>query len=56
MTTVTVADVQVDWRELDRILCLADIRQDRSQADDAAVLRERLWVAHEEWLARRYAR
>jgi hypothetical protein len=56
MTTVTVADVpHVDWVELDRILCLADIRLERSQADDAGVLRDRLWEAHEAWLRRRWS-
>ena len=56
MTTVTVADVHVDWVELDRILSLADIRLERAQADDAGVLRDRLWDAHEAWLQRRCAR
>jgi len=56
MTTVTVADVYVDWVELDRILSLTDIRLERSLQDEAGVLRDRLWEAHEEWLARRWAR
>ena len=45
-----------DWVELDRILSLADIRLERSQADEAGVLRDRLWDAHEQWLQRRWAR
>ena len=55
--TVTTLDLNhVDWVELDRILSLADIRLERSQAEDAVVLRDRLWEAHEEWLRRRWAR
>ena len=56
MTTVTVADVHVDWVELDRILSLADIRLERSLQDEAGVLRDRLWDAHEAWLQRRWSR
>ena len=56
MTAVTVADVHVDWVELDRILSLADIRVERSQADEAVVLRDRLLDAHEAWLQRRWSR
>ena len=55
--TVTTLDLNhVDWVELDRILALADIRLERSLQDEAGVLRDRLWDAHEAWLQRRWAR
>ena len=54
---ITTFDLkQVDWQRLERILSLADIRLERSLQDEAGVLRDRLWDAHEEWLSRRWDR